>query len=39
VKTLKAPPRLRIFEPHAHMVARTTNDYEAMARAGIEVVV
>src|SRR5690349_8140917 len=31
--------RLRVFEPHAHMYARTTNDYEAMARAGIEVVV
>lgn len=30
---------MRIFEPHAHMVARTTNDYEAMARAGIEVIV
>lgn len=35
----KAPPRVRIFEPHAHMYARTTNDYEAMARAGIEVIV
>ncbi len=30
---------MRIIEPHAHMYARTTNDYEAMARAGIEVVV
>jgi len=30
---------MRIFEPHAHMVARTTADYEAMARAGIEVIV
>jgi len=36
---VQAPPRVRIFEPHAHMYARTTNDYEAMARAGIEVVV
>ncbi|HTF57710.1 MAG TPA: TatD family hydrolase [Planctomycetota bacterium] len=35
----QAPPRVRIFEPHAHMYARTTSDYEAMARAGIEVVV
>ena len=25
---------MRIFEPHAHMYARTTADYEAMARAG-----
>ena len=30
---------MRIFEPHAHMYARTTADYEAMARAGIEVIV
>lgn len=30
---------MRIFEPHIHMYARTTNDYEAMARAGIEVIV
>src|SRR5689334_4606623 len=27
---------MRIFEPHAHMYARTTADYEAMARAGVE---
>lgn len=32
-------PPMRIFEPHAHMVARTTQDYEAMARAGVEVIV
>jgi hypothetical protein len=30
---------MRIFEPHAHMIARTTNDYEAMARAGVECLV
>jgi hypothetical protein len=30
---------MRIFEPHAHMYARTTNDYEAMAKAGVEVLV
>lgn len=30
---------MRIFEPHAHMIARTTADYEAMARAGVEVIV
>jgi hypothetical protein len=30
---------MRIFEPHAHMYARTTNDYEVMAKAGIEVIV
>ena len=30
---------MRICEPHAHMYARTTHDYEAMAKAGIEVIV
>jgi predicted metal-dependent TIM-barrel fold hydrolase len=30
---------MRIFDPHVHMYARTTMDYEAMARAGIEVIV
>jgi uncharacterized protein len=30
---------LRIFDPHIHMYARTTDDYEAMALAGIEAVV
>lgn len=30
---------MRIFDPHIHMYARTTDDYEAMALAGIEVVV
>jgi predicted metal-dependent TIM-barrel fold hydrolase len=30
---------MRIFEPHAHMYARTTADYEAMARAGVEYLV
>lgn len=28
-----------IFEPHIHMTSRTTNDYEAMARAGIRICV
>jgi predicted metal-dependent TIM-barrel fold hydrolase len=27
-----------IFDPHAHMTSRTTDDYRAMAAAGIEVV-
>jgi predicted metal-dependent TIM-barrel fold hydrolase len=26
---------MRIFEPHAHMLSRTTDDYEAMALAGV----
>lgn len=30
---------MRIFEPHAHMSSRTTDDYEAMAAAGVEVIV
>ena len=27
---------MRIFEPHAHMTSRTTDDYEAMAASGRE---
>lgn len=30
---------MRIFEPHVHMYARTTQDYEAMARAGVEMII
>ena len=26
---------MKIFDPHVHMTSRTTDDYEAMARAGI----
>jgi predicted metal-dependent TIM-barrel fold hydrolase len=29
----------RIFEPHAHMTSRTTDDYEAMAASGVKVLV
>ncbi|MEZ6197192.1 MAG: hypothetical protein R3F20_15905 [Planctomycetota bacterium] len=29
---------LRIFEPHAHMFSRVTDDYERMAAAGVKVV-
>jgi predicted metal-dependent TIM-barrel fold hydrolase len=29
----------RIFDPHIHMYSRTTDDYEAMSKAGIEVIV
>ncbi len=29
---------MRIFEPHIHMVSRITDDYEAMANAGVELV-
>ncbi len=30
---------MRLFDPHIHMLSRTTDDYEAMAAAGIRVVV
>ena len=30
---------MKIFDPHIHMTSRTTDDYEAMARAGIVAVV
>lgn len=30
---------MRIFDPHVHMTSRTTDDYEAMAAAGVEAVV
>lgn len=30
---------MRIFEPHIHMFSRTTSDYEALAQAGVEVMV
>jgi len=30
---------MRIFDPHIHMYARTTDDYEKMAVAGIEMIV
>jgi len=29
----------RLFDPHIHMYSRTTDDYDAMSQAGIEVVV
>ena len=30
---------MRIFDPHAHMTSRTTDDYEAMAASGVKAVV
>jgi predicted metal-dependent TIM-barrel fold hydrolase len=30
---------MKIFDPHVHMTSRTTDDYEAMAAAGIVAVV
>ena len=30
---------MRIFDPHIHMTSRTTDDYQAMAAAGVRAVV
>ena len=30
---------MRIFDPHVHMTSRTTDDYEAMAAAGVKAIV
>ena len=30
---------MKIFDPHIHMTSRTTDDYEAMARAGIVAII
>ena len=30
---------MRFFDPHIHMTSRTTDDYEAMARAGVRAIV
>src|ERR1700716_1503119 len=32
-------PGTMFIDPHAHMISRTTDDYEAMARAGVVAVV
>jgi predicted metal-dependent TIM-barrel fold hydrolase len=33
------PILTRLFDPHIHMYSRTTDDYDAMSKAGIEVIV
>src|SRR5690606_26520091 len=30
---------MRLFDPHIHMTSRTTDDYQAMAKAGIAAIV
>src|SRR5215207_3588132 len=30
---------MRLFDPHIHMTSRTTDDYQAMAAAGIRAIV
>ena len=32
-------PAMKLFDPHIHMTSRTTDDYEAMAAAGIAAIV
>ena len=32
-------PAAMIIDPHAHMISRTTDDYEAMAKAGVVAVI
>lgn len=36
---MNRPQLTRLFDPHIHMYSRTTDDYDAMSQAGIEVVV
>jgi uncharacterized protein len=38
-RVLPASAGTMFIDPHAHMVARTTDDYEAMARAGVVAVI
>ena len=33
--SLDAVKGMRFFDPHVHMVSRTTDDYQAMADAGV----
>ena len=37
--TLDVKALTRLFDPHIHMYSRTTDDYDAMSKAGIEVIV
>lgn len=36
---LRSPDAPMFIDPHAHMISRTTDDYEAMARAGVVAVI
>jgi predicted metal-dependent TIM-barrel fold hydrolase len=38
-QSLPVAARTMFIDPHAHMISRTTDDYEAMARAGIVAVI
>jgi len=38
-RTLTFAPGTMFVDPHAHMIARTTDDYQAMARAGVVAVI
>ena len=35
----RSRPRMKLFDPHIHMTSRTTDDYQAMAAAGIAAIV
>src|SRR5262249_12603792 len=39
LKAERLLPGTMIIDPHAHMISRTTDDYEAMARAGVVAVI
>jgi uncharacterized protein len=39
VLTRPGDPTMKLFDPHIHMTSRTTDDYQAMAQAGIVAVV
>src|SRR5207253_9675540 len=32
-------PAMKLFDPHIHMTSRTTDDYQAMAAAGIAAII
>jgi len=38
-RTIPAAAGTMFIDPHAHMIARTTDDYDAMARAGVVAVI
>ncbi len=39
LESQKRGASMRIFDPHAHMTSRTTDDYQAMAASGVKVLV
>jgi predicted metal-dependent TIM-barrel fold hydrolase len=39
MKPEESAAAMRFFDPHVHMTSRTTDDYEAMARAGVRAII